>query len=233
MTNLNDTPLSRRGTLKATGGVLGGLALGAGAAPSVVAQSTYYRYDELEALLVDVDADPPAFRRVRTSLFLPEPLLEDCNTDHPCSIDVIDFESTIDVDDEDDDDDTEGGDDDDGDDDDDACPDYGAVTLLCHGATLSDAVALTGLVPDVLSQYGEEGFDFVVELTPSDDTNVTTPETVSNPCPAVADDDDDGGGGGQGGGDDDGDDDDDSGDDDSDDGGDDQNDDNGNDDNDD
>lgn len=131
MPDQGTTHVSRRSALKATGGVLSGLALGSGMASPVAGQSTVYRYDDLEALLVDVDADPPAFRRVRTSLFLLQPLLADCQTDHPCSLDVLEFTATIDAD-----------SDDDGGVGDDACLDYAVVTLLCHGATLADAVAL-------------------------------------------------------------------------------------------
>lgn len=68
------------------------------------------------------------------------------------------------------------------DDGDDPCPGYAAVTLLCHGATLTDAVALTGLVPIRLTRHAEEGCDFVVKLVPTDDTNVVSPRTVPNPC---------------------------------------------------
>jgi len=169
--------VSRRTALKVTAGVVGGLALDSGMASPVAAQqSLYYRYDEMEAQLVNVDTEPPEFRRVRTSLFLPESRLGDCTTDDPRSIDVLDFQASIHPDDNDHDGDLS--------DDDDGCPDYGSVTLLCHGPTESDAIALTGLVSDIFAPHAEEGYDYVIRLNPTDDTNVSNPETVPNPCPA-------------------------------------------------
>jgi len=146
------------------------------ASPVAAQQSLYYRYDEMEAQLVNVDTEPPEFRRVRTSLFLPESRLGDCTTDDPVPSMCSTSRQSIHPDDNDHDGDLS--------DDDDGCPDYGSVTLLCHGPTESDAIALTGLVSDIFAPHAEEGYDYVIRLNPTDDTNVSNPETVPNPCPA-------------------------------------------------
>lgn len=192
--------LSRRDALKATGGALGGLAVGTAAGTSsAAAQATYYRYDAMLIRLVDVEAQPPRFLQVRAPMYLTRPLLADCNTNHPCSIDVLAYRRTDDDDGNDDDgNDDDGNDDgdddigDDTDDDDDRCPGYASVVLLCHAQSPSGATVLTGLVPDVVAQFAERGYDYAVRVSPSNDTNVNDPETVANPCPARTGDDDDG-----------------------------------------
>lgn len=185
--------VTRRDALKATGSLVGGFAVGGATVGSAAAQETYYRYEAMQVRLVDVDARPPRFHTVERALYLAEPLLADCNTEHPCSIDVLDYDAS------DDDDDTvtddDGGSDDDGDDgsdndgdDDRGCAGFASVVLLCHGESSSDAVVLAGLMADVLSEYAERGFDFVVGLSPSDATSVDDPEALSTPCPATDDD---------------------------------------------
>ncbi len=200
-----DDRLHRRTVLQTTGGILGGLAAGGALAPSVAAQSAYFRYEQVHVRLVDVDRTPPEFLIVDTPLYLTEAGLAGCDTGHPCSLDVLAYRRLVDDDTDDDDDDTD-------DDDDDAeCPGFASVVLLCHAESAADTVVLTGLIRDVLHREAAQDFDYVVNLAPSSATNVTDPESVSNPCPSAtgrADDDDD----------DDGDDDADDGDDDDDDG---------------
>lgn len=186
----------RRDVLKATGGVLGGLAIGGVAATPVSAQSTYFRYDRLRVRLVDVESAPPRFLTAESPLYLTQALLKKCDADHSCSIDVLDYRRGGDDDDTDDagdDDADDNGDDvdDNGDDDDGSCPGFASVVLLCHADDESDAVVLTGLIRDVLSEYSDQGADFVVSLEPTSVTNVDNPRSVSNPCPGDDFDDDD------------------------------------------
>lgn len=199
-----DTNFTRRDALKATGGLVGGLAVGNAVAGSAAAQGSYYRYDAVRVRLVDADARPPRFHTVERALYLTEPSLADCDADDACGLDVLDY-SVADDDDDNGDDDSNGDDDndddasDDGNGDDDGndsgddrgCPGFASVTLFCNANSGSDAVVLYGLMPDVLSEYDDRGFDFVAGFEPAEATNVEDPETVSSPCPAASDDDGD------------------------------------------
>lgn len=219
-----DNRLRRRDVLKTSGGIVGGLAMSGTLPTSVAAQSTYYRYQQVRVRLIDVDTTPPRFLTAESPLYLPQALLAQCSTDHPCSLDVLDYRRTGD-------DNDDNGDDDDNDDDD-SCPGFASVVLLCHGESASEAVVVTGLIRDVLSRFAGQGMDYAVKITPSGGTNINNPERVSNPCPGSAgvdDDDQDGDDDADGddgdddqGGDDDADDDDNAGQDNDDDGGDDQ-----------
>ena len=194
--------IRRRDVLKTTGRLLGGFAIAGAVATPATAQPTYFRYDRVRVQLINIESVPPRFLSVESPLYLTQALLSECDTGHPCSIQILAYQRTDDGDDDDDqgdDADDTGADDDQDDDDDGSCPGFASVTLLCHAESRSDAVVMTGLIRNVLTQYADQGVDFAISLTPSTATNINTPRQVSmtNPCRSDDSDGDDDGDGGQ------------------------------------